>query len=75
MVPVAYKGREFSNAQSNVNDIYLHVTMYLQNYLTLKCSIQRGQRIQCVFLRLARGFYMLIFQPPVNFYFCENYKT
>jgi hypothetical protein len=27
------------------------------------------------FLRLAIGFYMLIFQPPVNFYFCENYKA
>jgi hypothetical protein len=27
------------------------------------------------FLRLTIGFYMLIFQPPVNFYFCENYKA
>jgi hypothetical protein len=27
------------------------------------------------FLRLAIGFYMLIFQPPLNFYFCENSKA
>jgi hypothetical protein len=27
------------------------------------------------FLKLAIGFYMLIFQPSVNFYFCENYKA
>jgi hypothetical protein len=43
-----------------------------KNFLANPDQIAVNYCIQRVFLRLATGFYMLIFQPPVNFCPHEN---